>query len=270
MADQRQHSDDGSKDRSPDFQSAVDKLEDAVQDIVQSAKGELTDRATTFIDETTARLRAELGPGSYGADTHHGQEAYEEETDTRSHRSSRRRHRPRPTRRAYRDYTGYSDYSLSSYRGRYSSWKPRTQQLYRDPTNQKIVGVCSGLANYFGLEPWVVRCGAITGLLFLPGIVFPAYWVMYFVMSNPPLEGDAVKESKSGSRRGRRKQSRQAKKANTAEQPISPRRSLRSVQAGLTQTELRLRRLETHVTSGQYELQKELNKLDDGGKHAPA
>ena len=43
---------------------------------------------------------------------------------------------------------------------------------------------------------------------------------------------------------------------------ISPRRSLRGLQADLTEAELRLRRMETHVTSGKYELQRELNKIE--------
>ena len=43
---------------------------------------------------------------------------------------------------------------------------------------------------------------------------------------------------------------------------ISPRRNLRDAQADLDQLELKLRRMETHVTSGQYELQRELNRID--------
>ena len=45
---------------------------------------------------------------------------------------------------------------------------------------------------------------------------------------------------------------------------FSPRRSLRNVQADLNEAELRIRRMESHVPSGQYELQKELHKIDDG------
>jgi hypothetical protein len=43
------------------------------------------------------------------------------------------------------------------------------------------------------------------------------------------------------------------------------------VQADLAEAELKLRRMETHVTSGQYELQRELNKLEsEGGRNARA
>ena len=49
---------------------------------------------------------------------------------------------------------------------------------------------------------------------------------------------------------------------------LSPRRSLRNLRAAMAQAELRLRRIESHVTSGQYELQRELNKLDGDGAGA--
>ena len=50
---------------------------------------------------------------------------------------------------------------------------------------------------------------------------------------------------------------------------LSPRRSLRNLRADLAQVELRLRRIEFHVTSGRYELQKEFNELT-GGRPGPA
>jgi hypothetical protein len=40
------------------------------------------------------------------------------------------------------------------------------------------------------------------------------------------------------------------------------RRSLRGVQADLDQLELKLRRMESHVTSGQFELHRELKRID--------
>jgi phage shock protein C len=136
---------------------------------------------------------------------------------------------------------------------------PVTRALYRDPARGKIGGVCAGIALYYGLEPWVVRLIAVTALLFFPSIVFPAYWVAYFVMGRPP---------KNGSTRARRRHER-GPRDDSSPAPelgprLSPRHSLREVQADLTEVELRLRRMETHVTSGRYELQRELHKIDGG------
>lgn len=42
--------------------------------------------------------------------------------------------------------------------------------LYRDPNNGKLGGVCAGLAEYFGVEIWLMRILAVTA--FLLGVGF--------------------------------------------------------------------------------------------------
>jgi len=146
---------------------------------------------------------------------------------------------------------------------RYDGVRPVTRRLYRDPARGKIGGVCAGVAGYYGIEPWVVRCIAVTALLFYPGIVFPAYWIAYFVMERPPRGGLPAQGRRASQRR------RQGRDDDRAPAPelgprLSPRRSLRNVQADLTEVELRLRRMEAYVTSGRYELQREFRKIDPG------
>ncbi|MDZ7669816.1 MAG: PspC domain-containing protein [Gammaproteobacteria bacterium] len=200
--------------RSGDFQESVARLERAVDDLVGTARSRFSDRATSFIDETTERLEREIGR--------------------------------RPGHR-----TGGGD-RLDA--------MPR--KLYRDPARERIVGVCAGIARYYGVEPWVVRCIAVTGLLFFPTIVFPAYWIAYFVMEKPP---------KKDAEPLRERPRRYAHSSPTPElgPRWSPRDSLRNVQADLAEAELRLRRMETHVTSGQYELQRELHRIDGAPDDGP-
>jgi phage shock protein C len=157
----------------------------------------------------------------------------------------------RNTRPGYRSVHG--DHSLP----------PRTRRLYRDPRRGKIGGVCAGIAAYYGVEPWVVRCIAVTGLLFFPSIVFPAYWIAYFLMDRPPAD-DGVPRRGSRGEGGARYPSNHSSPAPEFGSRLSPRNSLRDVQADLAEAELRLRRMERHVTSGQYELRRELNKIDGG------
>lgn len=231
---------DGGRPRS-EFQEAVDRLERAVQDLVGSASNEFSDRASTFVDDLTSKIQSEFKSSQGSAGTGQGSPGHDEDyyypTSARERMQQRRR-----ARRAAR-------------RQRFEGPRSRTARLYRDPAQQKIVGVCAGIARYYGVETWVVRCIAVTGLLFLPSIVFPAYWVAYFVLDTPP-EDD-------------RKQRRSSSRDHTTSTPelgpaIAPRQSLRNVTADLTEVELRLRRMESHVTSGQYELQRELNKIDTG------
>ena len=131
-------------------------------------------------------------------------------------------------------------------------------RLRRDSRRRKIAGVCAGIANYYGAQPWVVRCIALTGLIFLPSIVFPAYWILFFVMGRP-RHGDVQPERPAQPDAGA---DAHAAAATELGARISPSRSLRNVQADLMQVELRLRRMEFHVTSGQYDLHKEFNELD--------
>ncbi|MYB39419.1 MAG: PspC domain-containing protein [Gammaproteobacteria bacterium] len=160
----------------------------------------------------------------------------------------------------------------------------------RDPERGKIGGVCAGLANYFGVETWVVRLIAVTGLIFLPSVMFPAYWIAFFVKDKPggppparrppprphpeqPPGGASVPNEKQtvqaafeqwDGRPPRRRggSSRDVSPAPELGHRLSPRRSLRHVRADFDQIELRLRRIETHITSGRYELQRELSRIE--------
>ncbi|MYF48852.1 MAG: PspC domain-containing protein [Gammaproteobacteria bacterium] len=130
--------------------------------------------------------------------------------------------------------------------------RPRVRGLHLGE-DSKIGGVCSGIAEHYGAEPWIVRCIALTGLIFMPSVVFIGYWVLYFVMDDPP-DGEAEPAPVPDDRH------------HSAEAPelgarLSPRRSLRTARAHLAQAELRLRRMEHHVTSGQYDLHREFNRI---------
>jgi phage shock protein C len=133
-----------------------------------------------------------------------------------------------------------------------------TRRLYRDSERGMVGGVCAGFADYFGIETWVARCIALTGLLFMPTIVFPAYWIAYFVMERKS-SGRRSGSDPDSSRRDHRSP------APEFGSRLSPRRSFRNVKADLAETELRLRRMEGHVTSNRFELQRELHRMEEGG-----
>ncbi len=63
---------------------------------------------------------------------------------------------------------------------------PRTT-LYRDKLRGKILGVCSGIADYTGINPGWVRLGAIVLTFMLtPFVTFPAYFIAGIVLSKKP------------------------------------------------------------------------------------
>lgn len=214
-----------------------------MQDLVGVTKGQISERATKLIDETSRRIEIELKLKSASNDPQSSQR--------------RRRHSQR--------------HAFAEKVDQFESGKGR---LMRDPYDEKICGVCSGLAHYFGTEPWIMRMGALTGAIFFPAIVIPAYFVMYFVMGTPPMSG-SDKEARASRRRrrrhsGPRPEVRAAKRnrfraqaePDPFEETLPPSRSLRYTSQDMSQAELRLRRIESFVTSKQYELQKELARIE--------
>ncbi|MYE14425.1 MAG: PspC domain-containing protein [Gammaproteobacteria bacterium] len=259
---------------SSDLDEAARRFQDAAEDLAASATEEAVRRAAESIDEATAWLHGE-DPGEPARERareraregRRGRRAAEGDRDSGRGRGARARARERrdAARSALRDRARvYRDHERLELRSR---------RLYLDDDNGRIVGVCGGIANYFGMEAWVVRCIAVTGLIFMPSIVFPAYWVAYFVMDHPPGEPEKERKRRRRRRRRRRRDAGSAEREDrrrdhTAPAPemgvrFSPRRSLRAVQDDFVELELRLRRMETHVTSGQYELHRELGKIAD-------
>jgi phage shock protein C len=222
-----------------DFQRSVERLERAVQGFVDATGDHVTNRAAQFVDDTADRLERELRERRARND-------YSREDARRERRSQRREERlERRRRRRERKAAG---------RGM-SAGSPgyRTTRLYRDVGHQRIAGVCAGIARYFGVEAWVVRVAAISGLIFMPSVVGPAYVIAAWVLPKLP--------------NGEPEPDRETREDHSSPAPelgvqFSPRRSLRSVQATFDQIELKLRRMESHVTSGQFELQRELKRID--------
>ncbi len=155
--------------------------------------------------------------------------------------------------------------------------KRRSRKLYRYAGGSRIFGVCAGIANYYGIETWVVRCIAATGLIFLPGVVLPGYLIAAFILDKEPadeaaerVESDGDSEARSASRERLSKDAKAlrdgsppavAKNHDAPKETLPLRQHLGRVRIDLEDIEQRLRRLESHVTSGQYELQRELGKI---------
>lgn len=61
-----------------------------------------------------------------------------------------------------------------------------TKKLYRSTTDRKIAGVCGGLAEYFEIDPVIVRIIAIILLLpgGLPGLL--PYIILWVVVPEGP------------------------------------------------------------------------------------
>lgn len=56
------------------------------------------------------------------------------------------------------------------------------KKLYRSQTNRKVCGVCGGIAEYFNLDPTIVRLAVILATCFSWGSGILAYFIAAVVM----------------------------------------------------------------------------------------
>ncbi|QDE30727.1 MULTISPECIES: envelope stress response membrane protein PspC [Shewanella] len=123
--------------------------------------------------------------------------------------------------------------------------------LYRNPKSGKVAGVCSGIADYFNFETWLVRVIAVSILLLGgTGVVLVIYIALWMILDIKPLNL-AQKEQ--------HKDIEIKKKVWQAGEPAK--QALFDVNRQFNGLEIRLRRLEEHVTSDNFDLKRQINSL---------
>ena len=60
------------------------------------------------------------------------------------------------------------------------------RRLYRSRTERRISGVCGGIAQYFNMDPTIIRLLFVLGLLFVGG-TFWAYIILMLIIPEEPL-----------------------------------------------------------------------------------
>jgi len=145
------------------------------------------------------------------------------------------------------------------------------RELYRDPSRGKISGVCAGLADYFGLELWVVRIIAVTLLIFFQFPIFIAYIIAFMVLE--PKPGTSRHDRHAGLKRkikaGLDGNHCKTEKSTTGPATVQqvwkkgrvPGQKLKNLSKQYKSLEDRLQSMETYVTSKQFELRKEFQNL---------
>lgn len=126
------------------------------------------------------------------------------------------------------------------------------RELYRDPVNGKLSGVCAGLADYFGIEVWLVRILVITvALLGGFALVIIAYVALSLMLEKQP---EQYRESL------RNQQSHTLKNKPWA-QGQTAQTLLQTLEKDLSAVEGRVRKIEAYVTSETFKVNREFSKL---------
>lgn len=123
---------------------------------------------------------------------------------------------------------------------------PRTT-LYRDKHNAKLMGVCSGIADYTGVDALWVRLGFVGLLLtgILSPIVLPAYLIAGLLLNKKPPHLYVEPEEQNYWQRVRQ----------------SPTRTAREIRSRMREIDRRLADVETYYVTSNPRLSSEIERL---------
>ncbi len=128
----------------------------------------------------------------------------------------------------------------------------QAQRFYRDPEHGKLMGVCAGLADYFGWNLTFVRILAVVALLWFNFFTLVGYLILGMVLPVKPRQLHPWDTDEAYWRSVRR----------------SPRETFGEVRYRFRRLDARLQRMEGYVTSGRYDLDREFRHLEREERHS--
>lgn len=145
------------------------------------------------------------------------------------------------------------------------------KNIYRDAKHGRIAGVCAGIAEYFGLEVWLVRILTVTAFFLLAGpFVLVSYVACWFIFDKKPTNPDTMNYNQpvevSGGKGWRNSGSagqndKVEVKTRVWQAGEPPRQAFHDITNRFQTIETRLRKMETYVTSREYQLNREISRL---------
>ena len=121
---------------------------------------------------------------------------------------------------------------------------PRTT-LYRDKQNAKLMGVCSGIADYTGINVFWVRLGYIAAILLMSPVMIPLYFLAGLLLNKKPphLYREPAEEKYWQSVRQ------------------NPKRTAREIRSRMKDVDRRLADVESYYVSSNPRLSAEIERL---------
>ena len=151
-------------------------------------------------------------------------------------------------------------------------------ELYRNTSQGKIAGVCAGIADYFGWETWLVRILVVSGVLLGMGWFIVIYIAAWFILDKK--SGNAANIHRNGQQannaQAQTAQQRTAKQQRFDEDITNesikvksrvwqagepPKQAFHDIRRKFKTLELELQVIERYVTSPEFTVSREINKL---------
>ncbi len=122
----------------------------------------------------------------------------------------------------------------------------RRTRFYLDKRNKRFMGVCAGIADYFGWDLTLVRIATVGGIILSGGHLLLVYLIAGWVADpKPHMLYDESPEERQFWKNVR----------------VAPQRTVRDVHASFRESDRRLRDIEAYVTTSNSSLAKEIDKL---------
>lgn len=129
-----------------------------------------------------------------------------------------------------------------------TSFNKSPTRLYKNPHNGKIMGVCAGVADYFGITTTPIRVLTVIGMFTpLSGFILIGYFVLGFALSPKPVDLYEDEQEEEFW-----KQTRKSPDYTAADM----RRRFRDI-------DRRTCDMEAYMTSKRFRLERELRALED-------
>jgi phage shock protein C len=123
---------------------------------------------------------------------------------------------------------------------------PSRTRFYLDKRGGKLMGVCSGIADYTGLDVTLVRIMFVSAVFMSGGSILPLYFVAGFMADDKPGELAIENREEQKFWQGVR---------------ASPRRTARDIRSRLREIDRRLADIESYVTTENRSLAQEIEQL---------
>jgi len=147
-------------------------------------------------------------------------------------------------------------------------------ELYRNSSNGKIAGVCAGIADYFGWETWLVRILVVSGVLFGMPFLILGYIAAWFILDKK-TKGQVKHSKYHRARASTYSQDESASqydefehmnesikvKARVWQSGEPPKQAFHDIRRKFSSLEKQLQAIEQYVTSSEFTVAREINKL---------
>ena len=127
-----------------------------------------------------------------------------------------------------------------------STQPPSRTKFYLDKKNGKVMGVCSGIADYTGFDVTLVRIMMIAAILMGGGALIPVYFVAGWIADDQPRELAIEDREHQKFWQGVRQ---------------SPARTARDIRSRMREIDRRLADIESYVTTENRSLAREIEQL---------